>query len=50
MFYKTVDKSNKSGEKVVQLDNEPESDIILKKNIKMMLQEIDDLGSIERSI
>ena len=49
MFYKTLDKSNK-GEKVVPQDNEPESDTILKKNIKMMLQEVDDLGSIERSI
>ena len=49
MFYKTLDKSNK-GEKVVPQENEPESDTILKKNIKMMLQEVDDLGSIERSI
>lgn len=48
MFYKTHDKSAKAVKKE-QVD-EPESDQILRKNIKMMLLEIDNLSSIERQI
>ena len=49
MFYKTLDKSNKSVKAIINPD-EPEADLILKKNLKMMLQEIDNLASIERAV
>jgi hypothetical protein len=50
MFYKTIDKSHKSEKVQPQDESDCDSDLILKKNMKIMLQEIDNLGSIERSV
>jgi hypothetical protein len=54
MFFKSVDNSSKIDKKNMQellqkpLDND--ADIILEKNIKIMLSNIEDLGSIERAV
>jgi hypothetical protein len=49
MFYKSIDKSDKIDRPPV--DNQGlDTDLILKKNVKILLQEIDDLGGIERSV